>query len=222
MGNMRFKIRLFSIASLSFGSGMNLVALQFGLWFGWVPVGIGIVAFIFSTFPDRFIIKENEENLIPLIYIYNQAKSHGMDFVGRNHSLMKFNNAIIQCGIDGKIDFWGRADRDAVKARKINEPLRRIAPGHWNDYKIDWFTNPDLSTKNTDVFGIPDNNLLFRSFSCIRPGTVGYSNLHANRIQAMRWLSSNDVSNYGTLHESSRIQHIPDLPCQCCRAERLR
>ena len=109
MGNIRFKIRLFSIASLSFGSGMNIVALRFGLWFGWVLIGIGIVAFIYSTFPDRFITKENNDNLIPLIYIYKQAKSYGMDFVGRNHSLMKFNKAIIQCGIDGKIDFWGRA-----------------------------------------------------------------------------------------------------------------
>jgi len=99
---------------------------------------------------------------------------------------MKFNKAITQCGIDGKIDFWGRADRHAIKALKINEPLRRIAPDHWNDYKTDWLTNSYLNTINTGVFGIPDNNLLFRSFSCIRPGRAGYCNLHANRIQAMQ------------------------------------
>lgn len=89
---MRFIIRLFSIASLSFGSGMNIVALQFGLWFGWVLVAIGIAAFIYSTFPDRFIIKEKEENLIPLIYVNKQAKSHGMDFVGRNQIPGKVSN----------------------------------------------------------------------------------------------------------------------------------
>jgi len=64
MGNMRFKIRLFSIASLSFGSGMNIVALQFGLWFGWVPIAIGIVAFIYSTFPVQYLPGQ----------IYNQGK----------------------------------------------------------------------------------------------------------------------------------------------------
>lgn len=150
----------------------------------WSPTLIGLavlVAFVgvlilWNLLEARFAGARPIKRM-PMLELRNLAAKRGWDFVsGTSLHVLDLVDAIRQAGVDARLMFYGRPDRNMFRSLTEAEPLDAITREHWKEFQIEAMS-----------FMRAEKNFDIKTYSMRQSHEKGFADVHVDRA-AIRWL----------------------------------